>query len=216
MPRPIVVLRPEPGNAATATRVEQAGLVALRLPLFCVAAVAWTVPDPAQFDALLLTSANAVRHGGEGLARLRELPVVAVGEATARAARAAGFTVLLTGSGDAASVTAATTGRLLHLAGREHHAVAGAMTIVVYATEPLPVDGSLFAGSVALVHSARAAARLAAIVEGEARESIVIAALSPAVAAAAGDGWRAVEASDMPRDEALVALAVRLAGRDGD
>jgi uroporphyrinogen-III synthase len=53
-------------------------------------------------------------------------------------------------------------------------------------------------------------------VEGEARESIVIAALSPAVAAAAGDGWRAVEASDMPRDEALVALAVRLAGRDGD
>jgi len=216
MPRPIVVLRPEPGNAATATRVEQAGLVALRLPLFCVAAVAWTVPDTTQFDALLLTSANAVRHGGEGLARLRELPVVAVGEATARAARAAGFTVLLTGSGDAASVTAATTGRLLHLAGREHHAVAGATTIVVYATEPMPIDGSLFAGNVALVHSARAAARLAAIVEGEARESIVIAALSPAVAAAAGDGWRAVEASDMPRDEALVALAVRLAGRDGD
>lgn len=214
--RPIVVLRPEPGNAATAARVEQAGSVARRLPLFSVAAVAWTVPDPAQFDALLLTSANAVRHGGEELARLRGLPVVAVGEATARAARAAGFTVAVTGSGDAASVAATTTGRLLHLTGREHQAVAGATTIVVYATEPLPVDASGLAHSIALVHSARAAARLAASVEGDARASIVLAALSPAIAAAAGDGWRAVVACDVPRDEALVALAVRLAGRDGD
>ncbi len=216
IPRPIAVLRPEPGNAATAARVEAAGCGVRRLPLFSVAAVDWAAPEPSDFDALLLTSANAVRHGGADLARLRSLPVAAVGEATARAARAAGFTVTLTGSGDAASVAAITSGRLLHLAGREHHAVAGATTIVVYTAEPLPVDVSSLAGTAAMLHSTRAASRLAALVAGERRKSIALAALSPAIAAVAGDGWRYVIASELPRDEALVALAVRLAGAIGD
>ena len=86
MSRPIVVLRPEPGNRVTAAAIEGRGLRAIRLPLFAVQPVAWQAPDPAGFDALLLTSANAVRHGGAGLARLLSLPVFAVGEATADAA----------------------------------------------------------------------------------------------------------------------------------
>ena len=47
----------------------------------------------------MLTSANAIRHGGAGLERLRSLPVHAVGEATAAAAREAGFAVAGIGEG---------------------------------------------------------------------------------------------------------------------
>jgi uroporphyrinogen-III synthase len=34
MTRSLAVLRPEPGNAATAARIEARGLTAIRLPLF--------------------------------------------------------------------------------------------------------------------------------------------------------------------------------------
>ena len=57
------------------------------MPLFSVESLAWKVPDAASFDALLLTSANAVRQAGAGLTQLRGLPVHAVGAATATAAR---------------------------------------------------------------------------------------------------------------------------------
>ena len=66
MTRPIAVLRPEPGNAATADRIAALGLAAIRLPLFEVRALDWAPPDPAGFDALLLTSANAPRLAGPG------------------------------------------------------------------------------------------------------------------------------------------------------
>ncbi len=119
MTRSLAVLRPEPGNAATVARIEALGLSAIRLPLFAARSLAWTPPDPAAFDALLLTSANAVRHAGAGLDALCGLPVVAVGEATARAARSAGLMVETVGAGDVASVVQASgRTRLLHLAGR--------------------------------------------------------------------------------------------------
>jgi uroporphyrinogen-III synthase len=35
------------------------------MPLFAIVPLDWTAPDPAQFDGLVLTSANAVRHAGE-------------------------------------------------------------------------------------------------------------------------------------------------------
>ena len=73
------------------------------------------------------------------------------------------------------------------------------------------VGGALaLAGTVALLHSARAARRLAALVDGR-RSAISLAALSPAVAAAAGAGWGHVAAADAPSDAALVALAATLA-----
>ena len=96
--RRVLVLRPEPGATATLRRARERGLEAEAVPLFEVEPVEWSVPDPSDFDALLLTSANAVRHGGPGLQALRELPVHAVGEATARAAREAGFAVATIGA----------------------------------------------------------------------------------------------------------------------
>ena len=120
MTRLLAVLRPEPGNAATAARIEALGLRAIRLPLFAVRALDWIRPDPATHDALVLTSANAIRFGGAGLAVIRHLPVLAVGPKTAEIARAAGFDVMAVGDGDAAALIALAEARgidrALHLA----------------------------------------------------------------------------------------------------
>ncbi|WP_326523018.1 uroporphyrinogen-III synthase [Sphingomonas sp.] len=207
MSRPLAVLRPEPGNAATATRIEAAGHVALRIPLFDVRPVAWLPPDPADYDSLVLSSANAVRHGGLGLARLAGLPVHAVGDATAAVARRAGLWVTAVGSGGVEDL--APPGRVLRLAGREHRALPGSDTIIVYASNPLRPDLTPLAGAVALIHSPRAGAALAALAAD--RADTMLAVLSPACAAAAGDGWRAIAVAERPTDAALVAAAIALA-----
>ncbi|QDZ08900.1 uroporphyrinogen-III synthase [Sphingomonas panacisoli] len=220
MSRAVAVLRPEPGNAATAARIEAAGLTAIRMPLFAVRAVDWALPDPARFDALILTSANAPRFAGPGLDALANLPVFAVGPATAAAARARGLTIAETGDGDGAELVATLTERgftrALLLGGRERRVHAGgvvAETITVYASDPLPITPQVadaLAGTVALLHSARAAQRLAEIA-GSTRASIRLAAISDPVAAAAGPGWADIAAAPVPDDAALIALARRLA-----
>jgi len=213
--RRIAVLRPEPGNAATVARVTAAGWQAIALPLFAVRPLAWSAPDPADFDAVLFTSANAARHGGAALASLRGLPAFAVGENSAQAARAAGFDVKAAGGGDAAAIIAQARSlghaRLLHLGGQER-AVDLPGAIAVYAGDPLPIDGADvagLAGAVALLHSARAARRLAELVDsaGMARDALALVAISPAVAEAAGTGWRAAATAAIPRDDAMIAAA---------
>ena len=86
--RRVIVLRPEPGASETVARARELGLDAVAIPLFEVEAVEWTAPEAGGFDGLLLTSANAIRHGGDQLQSLRGLPVYAVGKATSEAARA--------------------------------------------------------------------------------------------------------------------------------
>ncbi|HXG80622.1 MAG TPA: uroporphyrinogen-III synthase, partial [Sphingomicrobium sp.] len=120
--RKLLLMRPEPGLSASAERARAMGLEVVCRPLFDVEPVAWEAPDPADFDALLLTSANAVRHGGLQLDRLKGLPIHAVGEATATAAREAGFRVESVGPGGVAGLLAQlpASRRLLHLAGEDH------------------------------------------------------------------------------------------------
>ncbi|HET9510920.1 MAG TPA: uroporphyrinogen-III synthase [Sphingomonas sp.] len=205
--RRLAVLRPEPGNAATAARIEALGHVALRLPLFVVRSLDWEAPDPADFDSLLLSSANAVRHAGPDLARLTDLPVYAVGRATAVAAEAAGFTVVAIGESGVDAVTA--PGRILRLVGRDHRPARAARTIAVYASEPLTPPLMALEDATALLHSARAAERLAALIAD--RSGVRIAAISPAALAAAGVGWRAASIADRPTDAALIDAALTLA-----
>ena len=78
---------------------------------------------PNEYDALLLTSANALRHGGTGLEQLQSLPAYAVGNATAAAAREAGFEIAGEGDGGVEGLRSIPPEvRLLHLCG-EHRAV---------------------------------------------------------------------------------------------
>ena len=217
MTRMVVVLRPEPGNTRTATALRTHGLEARQVPLFAVVPVYWTPPNPTGFDGLLLTSANAVRHGGTGLDLFKRLPVVAVGAATAAAASGAGFAVAVTGGEDARAAVAEARdrgfARLLHLAGRERAPTEdGVEAVTVYASEAVPVPADVvrsFEDALVLVHSARAATRLAELVDGAGvdRSRIALIAISRAVGDAAGTGWASIAIAPEPSDSAVVAMA---------
>ena len=224
---PIVAIRPQPGNRSTLAAAQELGLVVCGHPMFSVEPLPWTCPDPARFDGLALGSANAIRHGGDQLRHLRALPVHAVGEATAQAARSAGFTVAGVGTGDLAALLAGMTGplRLLRLAGEEHVAAVPPPGIVVetctvYTVRalpcPEPLSMLLHEGCVVLLHSAAAARHFARECERIAvrRERVALACLAPRVVAAAGRGWRAVASANSPTDAALLALAGQMCQTD--
>lgn len=213
----ILVLRPEPGAADTLRRLRERGFKAVAVPLFRVGPLAWEAPDPAGFDALLLTSANAVRHGGDQLGKLRGLPVHAVGEATAEAARNAGFDISSSGDAGIDRLLGSIEPdlRLLHLCGKDRREPAEARQaitpVAVYqATAIEKPDLGRAKDGIALIHSPRAGARLASLTDVADRASITIAAISDAAAHAAGEGWKTIEAAAEPSEEALLALAARL------
>ena len=206
------------------------GMRSVVAPLFEIRPLSWLPPEPTRFDALMLTSANAPRHAGPGLAGLTALPCYCVGETTAEAARAAGFDNLRIGpsDGDALLEIAADQGvrSLLHLSGRDHvgltHARVDITRIPVYAAEPfdsLPAAAAdaLRAGALALLHSPRAARIFAAAVDaaGLDRAAIRIAAISAAAERAAGPGWASSAAAAAPRDQALLELAAKLCKKGG-
>lgn len=106
MMRRVLVTRPEPGASATASALRPAGFDPV------IASLTAILPLPVDgafdidgIDAVAVTSANALRHAPERLiARLAELPLFTVGEATAAIAREAGFRSITTGCGDAADL----------------------------------------------------------------------------------------------------------------
>lgn len=222
MTLPVLVTRAEPANAATVKRARELGLDARAMPLFAAHALDWDAPDPGNFDALLLTSAQALRLAGPELGKLAELPAYAVGAATAAAAEAAVLTVAMTGPGDAQSLldamaSSGKTQRILWLCGRERTAFdargARLVPLPVYAVDPVdpPSDWEALtaAPAILLAHSARGAARIAALA-GPDRSHLSLVAISAATAAAAGEGWAAVTVTARPDDAAMVTAAYAL------
>ena len=216
--RRLFVFRPEPASRQTMRLAEDLGLDAVSLPLFDLEPMEWTPPDAAAFDGILLTSANTVRMAGEELNRFRSLPVHAVGEGTAVAAEVAGLGVATVGKGgiDRLLGSIDPDARLLHLCGedRRESSVAGRSitAVAVYRAKEKPEVSGLEAleGQVAVLHSPRAARRLAELVPPEARSTVRIAAISEATAEAAGTGWQEVRVATLPNDTELLALAARL------
>ncbi|MCK9541947.1 MAG: uroporphyrinogen-III synthase [Novosphingobium sp.] len=221
---PVIVIRPEPGNARTVAAARGMGMEAHGFPLFTLRPVEWDTSGAASFDALLIGSANAMRHGGPQLAALRLLPAFCVGEATARAAREAGMRVEGVGEGHLQPVIdriAPRYRRLLRLCGRERVAVTvppGTVLEerVVYASDPLPMPDGLRAmlarPAVVMLHSAEAGRHFARLVDhaGLPREATALAAIAPRVIGAAGPGWRDVRSAVRPDDKALLALASQM------
>ena len=181
-----------------------AGHRAIVSPLLVWRGVEWALPEGA-FDGVLLTSARALH--GAGVARVTHLPAWTVGPATSAAARAAGFTQAREGPGGGGQALLdglAGAGRLLWLAAAERTALVAppGVTLVPVVTYAMDLGSlseeaaaALGAGAIdwALLTSARAARRFAAEVDrlGVARAAMGVGAISAAVLAAAGDGWRA-------------------------
>lgn len=221
---PLLVIRPEPGNSATLTAARKLGLAACGEPLFRIVPTAWIPPPAYEFDALLIGSANALRHGGQALASYATLPTYVVGQATAEAAHSAGFTVVATGAGGLEELTALLVRdgrrRVLRLAGLEHVALAQAegsriVTVTVYDALALSMSDcakSLQQRAVVMLHSAAAARHFRAECArlGIERGGIALACLGPRIAAAGGQGWASVASANSPDDTALLALAAQM------
>jgi uroporphyrinogen-III synthase len=150
----VLVTRPEPDASRSAERLDRLGHEAVVLPLSQIfsTSVAETV-SPSEFDAVAVTSTNAVRYAPPALlAALKRLRCHAVGTSTAKAAQAAGFEDVVQGPGDAAGLAKSIladlpeTGRLLYLTGRirmpefERQLQAGGLSvtaILVYDTQKI-------------------------------------------------------------------------------
>lgn len=184
MPAPrVLVTRALEDGCRTAERLAAMGFEPLLAPLIETSAIEADAPA-GPFDAVLLTSAKAAPFLGPFAA----LPVLAVGERTARAARAAGAQDVRTAGGDAAALVALVRdtlpegARLLRLAGENRKPepdaslVAGGYELVthaVYRARALSladdVRAALAAGRVdGVLHYSRRAAELFVAALGEA------------------------------------------------
>ncbi|OWR17294.1 uroporphyrinogen-III synthase [Brevundimonas diminuta] len=101
--RRVWVTRAEPGAARTADRLTALGFTPITAPLLTLAPLPGALdaaPAPAAVAALALTSPNGVEAFAPLISRFRRHPVFAVGDATAEAARAAGFADVRSAAGD--------------------------------------------------------------------------------------------------------------------
>lgn len=224
MSRPLALLRPEPGWSVSAAAARTRGLEVIGHPLFDAHAVSWSLPQ-GDFDALLVGSGAVFAHGGPQLGALRELPVDAVGETTAQAARAAGFRVARAGKGGLQALIDATAGqpvRYLRLCGEERvplllHPGQSITECAVYRMVQRPLEAALAEAlamrhPVVALHSAAAARHFGEEIDRLciARSGLLLLALGQRVAEDAGFGWAAVHLADAPSDAALLAKATAL------
>ena len=100
----VLVTRPHPDDEATASALRARGFEVLQAPMLRFEPVPFHDDADERYGAIIVTSANALRAIAPHLAgsRLLKLPLFAVGEHTASAARDAGFGEVMTAKGDAA------------------------------------------------------------------------------------------------------------------
>ncbi|WP_439532643.1 uroporphyrinogen-III synthase [Polymorphobacter sp.] len=215
----VLLTRPQPGADATAAALLAAGHEPVVCPLMAYVPCPWSPPD-AMPDAVLLTSAAAVRHAGPAILPFRALPALCVGAQTTRAALSAGWDRAETAGPDLETLYRAVAARaplrLLHLAGK-HRAKAvvpaglSIDTRTVYAAQLLPLDDP-GAVDAAMLFSPRSARHFAEQWDSlsRPRAALALLAISAAAAEAAGPGWRDVIVSDQPDEAALLVALARL------
>src|SRR3954469_1242134 len=128
----VLVTRPLPDGPTPAADLRARGFETIAAPMLRFEPFGFRDDEDVSYGAVLVTSVNAVRAVEHGLAgsRLLKLPLFAVGERTAAAARAAGFAEVVAGEGDAAALRDLVIGNakakklkkakpLLYLAGEE-------------------------------------------------------------------------------------------------
>src|SRR3954452_12039823 len=102
----VLVTRPQPDDETTAAALRAQGHEVLRAPMLRFEPVAFYDDLDARYGAVVVTSANALRGLAPHLAgsRLLKLPLFAVGEHTAAAARGIGFEDVISANGDATAL----------------------------------------------------------------------------------------------------------------
>ena len=128
----VLVTRPHPDNEATAATLRREGFEVLLAPMLRFEAQALQDDSDERYGAVIVTSANALRGFDQHPAGRRwlKLPLFAVGEHTADAARRAGFDKVVAAEGGVAALREAVlagvaakqlkkTSTLLYLAGAD-------------------------------------------------------------------------------------------------
>lgn len=232
----VLVTRPEPAASRTAQRLRHVGHEPVVLPLSRI------VPIPARAsgaaDAVAATSANAIRHAARSIIEpLVLLPLFAVGEATAAAAREAGFADIRTGATDAAALAGFAGAslppgaRIVYLCGRvrkpDFERSAAAMALVVETSETYDtieigpdeaeLDRVAAAGRIdaVLVYSPNAARAVDRLVLQRPRpfQAATAICLSPEVSAALGNFANRAQVAATPDEDALLAALDAMAER---
>lgn len=230
----IIVTRAEPDASAFAARLQSAGVSAIVSPAIEIEVNEIPV-DSSGVGALAFTSSNGVRAFAQNNAR-RDLPVFAVGAATAQAANEAGFQTVLIADGDVDALAAliaekrqAFAGAVLHVVGRDQAGdLAGALgrlgvharAIVLY--RAVTREGLTDAAQTQIAHAAsdtavaffspRTVKLFAALCERAALTAqmrrLTALCLSDAVAQEAGDaGFARARVARERTADAMVALA---------
>src|SRR5882672_1931328 len=102
----VLVTRPHPDGETTAASLRARGFAVLSAPMLRLEPLPFRDDEDADYGAVIATSANALRGIEPQLAgsTLLKLPMFAVGEHTADAARHAGFTNVIAAKGGAATL----------------------------------------------------------------------------------------------------------------
>lgn len=224
----LLVTRPDEDAARLAADLVALGFSVDTAPMLSIRLL--PVPDFSLegVAALLVTSANGLR-AFVSQSSARDLPVYAVGEASARAARAAGFRDVQAAGGDVHSLAALVqqlarpeAGRLLHVAGETlagdlkgllEAAGFAVSRVTLYAADPAPAFPAAVAHQLSdsaydgvLFFSPRTAATFATLGAGMALQKTAAFCLSAAVAqAVASLPWRRILVAAEPSEAALLA-----------
>ena len=232
----VLLTRPRQDSEDTARLLAEYNIEAVIVPLIEISDIADLSLDLEGVQALLVTSANGVRALARATTR-RDIPVFAVGDASAAVARQSGFAQVASADGDVAALAALVRdrlapedGALLHAAGS---AVAGDLAGDLFAlgftvrraqlyraqtVDKLPVaaqnalnDGNIDA---ALFYSPRTAAQFAKLVKDAGLaapcQNIVAVCLSQAVAEAVDVlPFAEIRIAAAPDQAALIALLMR-------
>jgi len=197
----VLVTRPHPDNETTARGLRARGFEPLMAPMLRFEPMPPSDDLAADYGAVIVTSANALRAIEPQLAQsaLLSLPLFAVGDHTASAARSLGFAEVISADGDAAALRAAVLGAkrlrknnaLLYLAGADvSRDLAGefsahgrdVVTVVTYRMVALPhlpreVREAFAANAIeAVLHYSQRSAR--AFLEAARSDGVEISALS--------------------------------------
>ena len=222
--RRVWITRAQPGAARTAARLTALGFEPVVAPLLTILPLPDALsaaPDLTTVTALVFTSPNGVEAFAALIPTplLRDRPVFAVGDATAEAARAAGFTDARSASGDIhalARLIAATPidGLILAPGAREPAGDLAALLpdhriqrLPVYAAEE--TDAAVPAAfDAVLLHSPRATRALASILTPDAAQNRLAVCISAAAAAPlTAFSFAEIRTADAP-DEASMLTAL--------
>jgi uroporphyrinogen-III synthase len=217
----IWITRTMPEAEATARRVTARGHAPITAPVLQARPITGVRLDLAGVDAIAFTSGHAIAAFA-ALGPVRDLPVFTVGEATASLARAAGFTQVRSADGNAETLAELIAREqrggvlVLHPTAREPAAdLTGllaargikAMPLTVYETVPTALAAPPADADAVLIHSARAAARVAVLIEQTRRLDLEAYAISPAAAGPLAPlGLARLDAAPFPNESALLDL----------